>query len=168
VTELFETVYSSFTTIKQAEKELGGYLQPGENFSFVPFLSFNMVQKNFPAASIEILPSYRKRQLENLYEKEGAWVYLEESNTITSSLYYSWEKDSAFLFFTDDVFLLRPFMGTMNLLYAAISSLGGVLTYPVDNGSLLKRSVKGMVFSLPELAFINIRKGTFPAAVYEQ
>lgn len=168
VTELFETVYSSFTSVEQAERELGGYLQPGENFSFVPFQSFSMVQENFPVTSTEVLPSYRKRQVKRLYEQEGAWVLLEESNTLSSSLYFSWEKDSSFLFFTDDVLLLRPLLGTVNLIYAAFSSIGGILALPVDRGTLLRRSAKGVAFSLPELAFINIRKGTFPAVMYEK
>lgn len=163
VTELFETVYSSFTTIDQAEKKLGGYLDPGKYFSFVPFHSFSMAQKSFPAVSIEILPSFRKRQMDVIYQREGALALLKESNTLTSTLYYSWDNDSAFLLFTDDTLLLRPIMGVINFLYAAVSSLGGLFSVPVDEGVLLRRSLKGMVFSLPELAFINIRKGTFPA-----
>ncbi len=162
VTELFETVYSGFSSIEQVEHELGGYLEPGEQLSFVPFLAFAALQSSFSVASVEVLPSFRKRKVSELYEKYGMWRLFKESNTMTSSVYLSWKKDSTFLFFTDDVFLFRPVFGTINLLYAAFSSLGGFVWFPVDDGELLNRSLRGMVFSLPELAFFNIRKGTFP------
>jgi hypothetical protein len=168
VTELFEILYSSFNTTEKSIKELGGYLAPGDQFSFIPFKSFHLVQKHFPVATVEILPSYRIRQLEKQYEQNGVRSLLVESNTLTSKVYDPWEEDSTFLFFTDNTVLFRPVLGTMNLLYAAVGSVGGILTAPLDRGSLLKRSVKGMIFSFPELAFMNIRKGTFPAVASNQ
>jgi len=33
---------------------------------------------------------------------------------------------------------------------------------PLDRGELLTSGLKGAFFSLPELAFFNIRKGSFP------
>ncbi len=167
VTELFATVYSSFGDRESAEKELGGYLEPGEDFSFIPFQSFNLVRQRFPLATIEVLPSFHQRQIQELYRQQGARAYWQESNTLTSAIYFPWENDSAFLFFTQEMILFRPILGTVNFLYAAISSLGGIVWFPVDEGLLLKRSLRGMVFSLPELAFFNIRKGTFPTVVYE-
>lgn len=167
VTELFETIYSGFVTNNQIEKSLGGYIGPGEHFSFVPFLSFSKIQQYFPVSSIEVLPSYRKRQAQELYEKNGFLSLLKESNTLTSTIYYSWQEDSAFLFFTDDSFLLRPVLGVGNIVYATMSSLGGLFTLPIDDGTLLQRSVKGILFSIPELGFVNIRKGTFPAIASE-
>ena len=167
VTELFEAVYSTFPTIDQAEQELGGYLQPGEYFSFVPFRAFQLIQQYFPITAIEILPSFRKRTLDKLYEQRGPVALLTESNTLTSEIYSSWEEDSTFLFFTDDTLVWRPVFGALNLLYATSGSLGGIFSFPVDGGSLLRRSLRGMIFSLPELAFFNIRKGTFPAVAYE-
>ncbi len=163
VTELFQTVYSAFTNDEQAAHELGGYLRPGEYFSFVPFRSFDLMQQYFPISSVDILPSLRKRWIESVRHRQGLLALLQESNTLTSTIYNTWEEDTPFLFFTDDAFLMRPFYGVVNLAYAAISSAGGVCTFPVDGGTLLKRSFRGMVFSLPELTFVNIRKGTFPA-----
>ena len=163
VTELFETLYSTFTAEDEAKKELNGYLVPGEYFSFVPFLSYHLVQDLFSGTSVESIPSYRIRKASLLYQQEGIWSVITESNTLTSTLYYPWEHDSTFLFFTDDVFLLRPLYGIGNLAYAALASLGGVVKAPFDNSTLLKRSLKGMLFSLPEIGFVNIRKGTFPA-----
>lgn len=167
VTEIFKTIYSVFPTIDQAEKELGGYLEPGAYFSFIPFRSFNLIQQNFSVSLVEILPSFRKRQLNKLYEEGEGLPFIVESNTLTSKIYSAWEKDSTFLFFTDDKLLLRPVLGVINVLYAAGGSLGGIFSLPVDDGSLLKKSLRGIIFSLPELAFFNIRKGTFPVVVYE-
>ena len=36
----------------------------------------------------------------------------------------------------------------------------GVLRAPLDRGRTLWSGFKGVVFSLPELAFVNLRKGT--------
>jgi len=33
---------------------------------------------------------------------------------------------------------------------------------PVDHGNMLMVGLRGALFSLPELAFFNIRKGSFP------
>jgi hypothetical protein len=167
VTELFETVYSCFSTPEQAKEELGGYLNSSEITSFIPFSAFYFVKQNFPQASIEILPSYRKRQLDRLYKLEGVWALLKESNTLTSTIYFPWEGDSSFLFFTDDIVLTRPILGVGNAMFAAMNMIGGIVWIPIDNGSWFKKSARGIVFSLPELVFFNIRKGTFPAIAFE-
>lgn len=167
VTELFATVYSALQAKAQVEHELGGYLEPGDYFSFIPFQSFRQVQRVFPVSSIEILPSFRKRQLAERYQQQGPHALLTESNTITSTIYSPWEQDSVFLFFTDDVLWLRPVYGVSNIVYAGVGALGGILSLPIDRGSLLRRSVRGIFFSLPEIGFMNIRKGTFPAVAYE-
>jgi len=43
--------------------------------------------------------------------------------------------------------------------------LGGALLAPVDRGKLLMQSLRGMLYSLPEITFFNIRKGSFPSAL---
>ncbi|MCP4176190.1 MAG: hypothetical protein GY756_00315 [bacterium] len=167
VTELFETIYSCFSTANQANKELGGYLNPTELISFIPFMAFHSVKQKFPQSSIKILLSYRKRRQIQLYAKEGMWALLKESNTITSTIYYPWEEDSSFLFFTDHFILPRQLLGIGNVIFSTANSLCGIVWSPIDKGKLLKRSMRGIIFSLPELAFFNIRKGTFPAIAYE-
>ncbi len=164
VTELFSTIYSSFLSKTDIINALGGYTEPDEGLFFIPFESFNIFSTTFPHAEIETLPSYKKRYLKNLDNSSTFVNYLKESTTLTSSIYSPWEKDSVFLFFTDDTTLLRPLYGCLNLLYGALGSATGLLTSPIDSGKLLKRSGKGMLFSLPELLFVNIRKGSFPAA----
>jgi hypothetical protein len=37
----------------------------------------------------------------------------------------------------------------------------GVFSLPVDSGERLHQSLRGMFYSLPELMFGNIRKGTY-------
>ena len=167
VIELFNTVYSCFCSEEQARKELGGYLDPYSTFSFIPFCAFYLVKEKFPKATIKILPSYRNRYKDILYERNGLLALLQESNTLTSEIYYPWEEDSTFLFFTDDVVAIRPLLGIGNTAYAAVNMLGGIVWLPVDNGKLLKRSLRGIIFSLPELGFFNIRKGTFPATAFD-
>lgn len=163
VTELFETIYSTFNSKDEAIQYLNGYMHPGAGFSFVPFRSFDMAAEAFRTASVEILPSYRQRYLELLESEKGFWATVSESSTLLSAIYEPWEQDTVFLFFTDDVLLLRPVYGLGNILYELLAGVGGILKLPVDGGILLKRSLKGVVFSLPEIGFINIRKGTFPA-----
>ena len=167
VTEVFDTVYSCFLTNEQAEEELGGYLNSSAGLTFIPFYAFYSIQDKFPRSSIELFPSYRKRQQNRLYKQNGVWSLLKESNTFTSTVYFPWEQDSPFLFFTDDVILTRPLLGAGNVLFATMNAIGGVLWIPVDEGTWLRRSVRGVVFSLPELVFFNIRKGTFPAIAFE-
>ena len=167
VTELFETIYSCFATTEQAKENLGGYLVLNRNISFIPFSSFNQVKQQFRKASIEEYPSYMKVQKNKLYKQQGFWSLMKESNTLTSTIYFPWEEDSIFLFFTDDVLFTRPIFGVGNTVFAMANMLGGFVWSPIDSGRMLKRSVRGLIFSLPELAFFNIRKGTFPATALE-
>ena len=46
----------------------------------------------------------------------------------------------------------------------AQSLLAGVFTLAVDRGDLLRAGLRGVLFSLPELAFFNIRKGSLLVA----
>ena len=41
------------------------------------------------------------------------------------------------------------------------ATLVGVATLPFDRGKTLWAGLKGVMFSLPELVFFNIRKGSF-------
>jgi hypothetical protein len=92
---------------------------------------------------------------------EPRWrVYLRESNTLTSTVYHPVDGDSAFLFFTDDTVALRPLFGTVNLLVGIADSALGLVTWPSDAGARLLAGLRGALFSLPELAFVNIRKGS--------
>jgi len=87
-------------------------------------------------------------------------VALRESNTLTSTVYESNRQDSFFLFFTDAL-PVRPLLGAANLAAGLGASAAGLALLPFDGGYALLSGVKGALFSLPELAFVNLRKGTF-------
>ena len=72
--------------------------------------------------------------------------------------------DTSFLLFTNDLFWARPAFGLVNLGWALGNGLAGVVTGPLDGGSRLERGLFGALFSLPELAWINVRKGSFDAS----
>jgi hypothetical protein len=88
-------------------------------------------------------------------------VYLRETSTLTSTIYRPNDTDSFFLFFTDGAVLGRPFYGLANLAAGLGQTVWGVARSPVDRGHTLRAGALGMVYSLPELLLINVRKGTF-------
>ena len=89
------------------------------------------------------------------------WTRLRESTSLGSSIYTPRTQDGAFLLFTDDVFWRRPLYGVVNLAYAAGYTAYGVAAAPFDFGARAKAGLSGMFWSVPELAFENVRKGSF-------
>ena len=161
VTELVRAVNSSFEYGNET-RALGGHLEPGTEQSFVPFRFFELVRRRYRVTDTETLPSQRNRRLAQLILKESDWkIWARESNTLTSTIYRPRGGDSAFLMFTEHAFWTRPLLGTLNLGYALATTSAGLLTAPVDQASLLKEGLFGMLFSIPELGLWNIRKGTF-------
>jgi hypothetical protein len=65
------------------------------------------------------------------------------------------------LFFTDDAIAARPLFGALSMATGLGATLAGVATLPFDRGKTLWAGLNGVVFSLPELVFFNIRKGSF-------
>jgi len=144
---------------------LGGRLRPGEGAGFVPFVLHGQALARLRIASAERIPSFRERALAELQEREpGLLLGLRESNVVTSRVYRWRDRDTRFLLFTPEVFWRRPLYGFANLLFALPDATLGLATAPLDRGRRLRRGAYGMLYSLPELAFLNIRKGTFDAA----
>jgi len=163
VTELVRCINESFGGPEEALERLGGWLEPGEPFLYIPCRLTPEVESAFPASETELMKSYRLRQLDRLVERRGSLTWFRENNTLTSTLYdASATDDGVFLFFTDDVILPRPLLGAANFAYAGVHGVGGLLLAPFDRARLLWRSVRGMFYSLPEVFFFNIRKGSFP------
>jgi hypothetical protein len=181
VTEIFRTIEAAFARnllardptlggpeldarVRAASVEgLGGYVDPGALLNFIPAVSAAAVQSAYAVSEVEELPSYRKARMARMYGRENpVVVFLRESNTLTSTLYRRTREDSAFLFFTDDAIAARPVFGALNLVAGIGVAAAGLATLPVDHGAMVKSGLKGALFSLPELAFFNIRKGTFP------
>jgi len=144
---------------------LGGCIDPAARLRFIPFVSAAAVADEYRVAATLEVPSYRSSRLDEMYAAENdLLVLLRESNVVTSSLYRVRDDDSAFLFFSDDTPLLRPLLGTVNLAVGLGASAAGLVTLPADGGALLRRGTRGALFSLPELAFVAIRKGSFAYA----
>ncbi len=146
----------------QAERVLGAELEPGAGLGFIPFAFFDEVTSRLRVARVEIVPSHRERELARLAEEDpGLARRLLESVTLTSSIYRPRLRDGAFLFFTDDALWRRPLLGLGNLGYAAGSGLVGLAAAPFDGGERALAAGSGLWYSVPELFFFNIRKGSF-------
>jgi hypothetical protein len=162
-TELLRSINAPFQSQERATQALGGEIVPGEDFGFIPFRLFGLVNDRFRVTKVEVLPGYRKRMLLRTAqnEPENTSLYFRECNTLTSTLYPGVPEDTPFLFFTDDVVWIRPVYGALNSAYGLIAAALGVFTLPMDGGDLSLAGLKGALYSLPELFFFNIRKGSF-------
>ncbi len=146
---------------KESNERLGGFIDPSRGLNFVPFVSADEVAARYRVVSSRERLSYRRQRLEEMKRSESSLaVFLRESNTLTSTVYRFTPGDSLFLFFTDDTFLLRPLFGAFNLLAGAGQTLFGVAALPVQGPSPFVSGARGVIFSLPELVFVNIRKGS--------
>lgn len=127
----------------------------------IPYVSSGQVRDNWRVAQAEELLSLRRLYARSQYEADSELTtLLRESNTLTSSVYQRNDKDSFFIFFTDGNALVRPPLGLVNLTAALGASLVGTVQFPFDGGKTLKSGLRGALFSLPELGFQNIRKGS--------
>ena len=147
---------------EESIRRLGGHVEMAGSLAFIPRISALVVEDTYAVAERLRLASYRDRQLAEMRRDENAlWVFLRESNVITSKLYRAQPRDSIFLFFTDDLVAPRPLFGAVNLVTGLAASAVGLAMLPVDGGELLWAGLRGALFSLPELVFHNIRKGSF-------
>jgi hypothetical protein len=162
VTEVVETLESCFANDAERAQALGGTLDGGRGFAFIPHVLHSRVLQRLSIASEETLPSRRLRLLGELRAAgSGLLVDLRETTVHTAALYTPRMQDGAFLFFTDDSSGLRPLLGTCNLGYGLLQTLIGVAQAPFDGADRLCHGLSGMLFSLPELAFCNVRKGSY-------
>ncbi|MGH7334989.1 MAG: hypothetical protein ACREKS_20065 [Candidatus Rokuibacteriota bacterium] len=146
---------------EESRRRLGGHLEM-TGLRFIPAVSAEAVSGTYTVSERLAIPSYRHARLSRLYREEPPLrVFLRESNTLTSTLYQRNPEDSYFLFFTDDTIAARPLFGVLNVATGLGATLAGVATLPFDRGKMLWAGLKGVVFSLPELVFFNIRKGSF-------
>jgi len=162
VTALFETLNDAFADSPAGSAAaLGGFVDGRRGFGFIPFVSAAQVDDRFHVVAREVIPSYRQMRLAELaHDGAGFLEILRESNTLTASTYRRTERDSFFVFFTDGALLPRPLLGAVNLASAIGETGWGVATLPFDRGHTLASGLGGAAVSLPELVFVNLRKGS--------
>jgi hypothetical protein len=142
-----------------------GYVEWRTTLSFIPFLSARAIGTTYRVEETVERPSYRRLTLDYMYGHENVVrVDLRESNILTARSYERNPDDPIFLFFTDDVVLRRPLYGIANLAVGIGGTLAGLALWPIDGGATLRAGLEGALFSFPEIAFINIRKGSFAFA----
>ncbi len=162
VTEIFATINQSFGKSRErSQREVGGYIDGFRRLGFIPFISARAVNARYRVVERSMIDSYRQGRLRAMRrEEDWRWVTLRESNTFSSTTYDGSEYDSFFVFFTQDTLFMRPLLGTVNVVAGLAESLWGGVRAPFDRGHTLVRGLKGIFVSLPELAFVNIRKGS--------
>ncbi len=145
------------TLQQETRRRLGYMFTPNP----IPYVSSDQVRDHWRVAEARELLSLRRLYARSAYEADSELAtLLRESNTLTSSVYQRNDKDSFFIFFTDGNAMLRPPLGLVNLTAALGASLVGAVQFPFDGGKALKSGLRGALFSLPELGFQNIRKGS--------
>jgi len=159
-TEIFHSLNSFYKNKEDVTNSLGGYIDKKDSFVFIPFYAYTKVKDSYRVNDGIEVPSFRtyilsKKDTSNLLLK------IKESNTLTSRYYKFNKEDSLFLFFTDDSIWIRPLFGFINLIFGVGEFSFGILTFPLDSGEKLIKGLQGIFFSLPEMIFFNIRKGTF-------
>jgi hypothetical protein len=158
VTEIFRTI----DDMDGVDADLGHRIV-ADNMRFIPFVSAAAVRESYPVVERFVLPSYREQQLQQLRAAPGGWrAVLREETSLTSAVVPFSADEEAFLFFSSGRFLLRPLLGTANIAFGAGAILAGAVVAPFDQGTLFAAGARGVFYSLPELAFVNIRKGTVP------
>ena len=182
VTELFRTINQALSkpyrsgdqladmealTIKESEKRLGGYVEIPYNF--IPFVAYQSVLDRYRVTQSRDLGSYRGLELAKLTASQNDSITaLRESNIVTSRLYRYNPDDALFVFFTDDHVLLRPVFGLVNTGVGIGQSVYGVFIWPFDSGKNLQSGATGILMSLPELFFFNMRKGSYKYLSFNQ
>jgi len=136
--------------------------RPTDLLDFIPFVSARDVNAAWNVTERTALASYRRERLDEMYRREDALrVRLRESNVFTSTVYRPNADDSVFVLFTDDAGVLRPAFGAVNLAAGLGAVAAGIPLLPFDHGRTLWAGTRGVVFSVPELAFVSLRKGSF-------
>lgn len=160
-TEIIKSVQETFDIQERSfpGKKIDTTLSP----SIAPFYASHKISKEWKNSGDTVLLSYRRKKLGEILEKETSLTtQIRESFTFSSSVYRSNREDHFFPLFTDDVFWKRPLYGIVNFTAGVSLTATGVFSLPFDKGERLQKGFQSAFFSLPELVFFNIRKGTFP------
>ncbi len=145
-----------------SHEPLDGRLALAGALDFIPFMSARSVARGLGVRATEH-PSYRRIALARLGARDPRRpVWWREANVLSSQIYRRHGADAPFLFFTEDAAYFRPVFGAANLLVGVGATAVGIALVPFDGGAMARRGANAVLFSLPELVFMGIRKGTFP------
>ena len=134
-------------------------------FTFIPFVAAREIGASYRVVATYVEPSYRQMALARASEGAVALgVHLREANVLTAHVYRWHPADPIFLLFSDDIVVTRPLAGMVNLIAGLAVTPVGIAWLPLDSGTLLRDALNGLLYSLPELVFVSIRKGSFPIA----
>jgi hypothetical protein len=159
VTEIFATLGQGWNPTTARDQPVEGDDSEGL-LDFIPVVAYQKVLDTHTDAEASEIPSFRRLQLEQMYATENdLGVYLRESNTLTSTIYRRNDTEPFFLFFTEEAAPLRPVYGALNFAAGIGEMALGIFRAPWDRGRMFTSGIKGAVFSLPELVFVNLRKG---------
>jgi hypothetical protein len=133
--------------------------------SFIPIVATRSVEKSMAAGPRRVLHSAREVALQRARsETKVPWSSVREAMTLTSRTYRPNSADSRFLFFSDGPVWARPLIGIANLGYGVGATALGIFAAPFDRGEGLRRGAQGILMSVPELFFFQIRQGTYPVS----
>lgn len=142
---------------EESERRLGGRVDPVAGANFVPFVSSRNVRAEWNVIEQAHLDSAR----EHAVARDGSFAArLRDSTALTASWYAPSEQAGFFVFFSDSPWPLRPLLGALNLASALLRSGVGLATLPFDRGDGVRQGLDGAFWSVPELVFANVRKGT--------
>ena len=165
VTELL----SAFDEALMADSSTAGFRHdrrrdPEAMFSFIPVVARRIVRRHLVVTGTRREQSWRESTLA-LEQQRGPMNLLSrvrESNTLSSTSYPANPRDSAFLFFSQSPVWMRPAFGIANLATGLGTSLVGALLAPFDRAAMARRGLNGVLMSIPEIFFFNVRKGSYP------
>jgi len=163
VTEIFRTIDETWpdAPVRESTARLGGYVDPDAGLHFVPFLAARAVAAAYAPGSEATIASYRNLRLRRMYDAQSLpVVYLREVNTLTSSVYEREPDESLFVLYADAPVALRPLFGGFNLATGVLHTVAGLVRLPFEGPTALLAGLRGVVFSVPELAFVQLRRGT--------
>lgn len=141
--------------------------RPGTPARLIPWLAAHWVGANHVLEARRVHAPERERRLRDAFRADGGVAArLRETNVWTSTVYAPHPGDSSFLFFTQDRAWNRPLLGSANLANGAFATALGLLKLPWERETL-EAGLGGLFWSLPELVFVNVRKGTYPILLPE-
>ncbi|MBW7857801.1 MAG: hypothetical protein H3C43_05830 [Leptonema sp. (in: Bacteria)] len=134
--------------------------RPISSLLFVPVVSSGSMFESIGTGDQFYYRSFRNDYLNWLTDQRSAnsWV---EISTISSNIYSFNNRDSVFLFFTENKSVVRPVLGIANLMASSAQIMVGLLYSPVDCGRNFSNGIRGFSFSMAEIGWLSIRKGTF-------